>query len=172
MWRGSEAARRNHDEQGDCAMHRAERDGEYPRTIGERKQSLRPVNRRNGSEGSVRSSPCRHATSRLTVHCRQACHRSNAGPRRIPCWRFFVLYMICEHNGSVRRCDVRSDSDERQPRLCAAAVRDTRRTHSADGHLKRALEREVCKARLFARHANPINSIPKHCVSRILRRVS
>lgn len=68
--------------------------------------------------------------------------------------------MICEHNGSVRRCDVRSDNDERQPRLCAAAVRDTRRTHSADGHLKRALEREVCKYRLFASTANPINSIP------------
>ena len=83
MWRGSEAARRNHDEQGDCAMHRAERDGEYPRTIGERKRSSRPVNRRNGSEGSVRSSPCRHATSRLTVHCRQACHRSNAVRDRV-----------------------------------------------------------------------------------------
>ena len=80
MWRGSEAARRNHDEQGDCAMHRAERDGEYPRTIGERKRSSRPVNRRNGSEGSVRSSPCRHATSRLTV---QACHRSNAVRDRV-----------------------------------------------------------------------------------------
>ena len=105
--------------------------------------------------------PSRNVSTHRALSTGVSPKQCGSGPRRIPCWRFFVSYMICEHNGSVRRCDVRSDSDERQPRLCAAAVRDTRRTHSADGHLKRALEREVCKVRLFARSGNPINSIPK-----------
>ena len=67
MWRGSEAARRNHDEQGDCAMHRAERDGEYPRTIGERNDrrglSIGETDQRDQSEAH------RAVTQRLDSPC-------------------------------------------------------------------------------------------------------
>ena len=75
------------------------------------------------------------AVSRLTVHCRHACHRSNSANIMMA---FFVSYMMntkrqcCEHKGSMRRYEVRSDSDERQPRLCTAAVHDRRRTHSTE----------------------------------------
>lgn len=131
--RGCVPVQQCHEGQDDCGMHPDERDGEYPRNFGERNRSSRPVNRRHRSDGSVRRSKCRRAVSRLTVHCRHACHRSNSANIMMA---FFVSYMMntkrqcCEHKGSMRRYDVRSDSDERQPRLCTAAVHDRRRTHS------------------------------------------